>query len=153
LRKPPAGPARCFRHSGQQTRLIRTQELAANPAIVEVGVSRTSGNWTESVELFYSGRLNLGFERNWFTPCGTDEKWEMVGGFEEVKAFISTHPNVKCPDNSDAGMYMSVRGTLSAPGPYGHMGGSSRELTVIEVLEVREYRAADCNGRPERSGR
>jgi hypothetical protein len=97
----------------------------------------------------YSGRLIDGFETRAFTLCGGNEKWWLSGETTAVQEFIRAHQATVHPDGrGNARLYVSVRGTPSATGNHGHLGQYPRELVAVEVLEVREYRADDCNGRP-----
>jgi len=48
-------------------------------------------------EAAYSGRLIVGFETSWFTPCGTGYGWWLSGPFDDVARFISAHPDTAYP--------------------------------------------------------
>jgi hypothetical protein len=43
-------------------------------------------------------------------------------------------------------MYARFRGRVSSEGAYGHLGLSSRLLTVVGVEEIRRGRMEDCVG-------
>jgi hypothetical protein len=93
----------------------------------------------------YQGRFVVGHETSWFTPCGTDERWWVPRDLEEVTRFIAQSPRVAGPHGWDnARVFLKARAIPSATGTYGHLGKYSRELDVLEVLEVREFRVGDC---------
>ncbi|MCC7077191.1 MAG: hypothetical protein IT198_08710 [Acidimicrobiia bacterium] len=79
----------------------------------------------------YTGHYSTGFEVSAFVECGSDEQWWVVGSAElteEVEAAADSPPYEP--------VYLRVRGTLSEPGTYGHLGAYQRQLTVTEVLDV-----------------
>ena len=75
----------------------------------------------------FSGYYVWGFERSDFRPAGTAERWWISGVVDSLRGQPST-PNPA---------YIAVRGTLSAKGRFGHLGGYVRELLVEEIIEVR----------------
>ncbi len=96
-------------------------------------------------ESVYQGRYVVGFETSWFTQCGTDERWWVPDDLSEVTRFIAQSPKQASPPGWDnARLFLKVRAIPSATGNFGHLGKYSRELNVLEVLEVREFRTSDC---------
>jgi hypothetical protein len=96
-------------------------------------------------ESVYQGRYVVGFETSWFTRCGTDERWWVPHDLDEVTRFIAQSAKQGSPPGWDnARLFLKVRAIPSATGNFGHLGKYSRELNVLEVLEVREFRISDC---------
>jgi hypothetical protein len=84
----------------------------------------------------YRGHFVDGFEVSSFQPCGSAEEWWMDPNDELYRAtnYRFSHGTV----------YLEVRGHVSPPGHYGHLGVYRRELTVRRVLLAREPTANDC---------
>lgn len=80
----------------------------------------------------YSGHYSVGFEVSEFVPCSSDESWWLVGTPELMSQVQSDEPG-RAPTTP---VFVRVRGELSGPGSYGHLGTYDRQLTVTEVLEV-----------------
>jgi hypothetical protein len=100
-------------------------------------------------EAVYSGRLIVGFETSAFTPCGSAEKWWLDGKASQIWEFTKQQRAAADADSAWAvRLFVSVRGAPSATGNHGHLGQYTRRIDVVEVLEVREYRATDCEGQP-----
>ncbi len=85
----------------------------------------------------YEGFYTWGFEVSGFQPCGSTESWWVTGGdlqsrYDEV-ATRAYEP-----------VYVEVTAEVGPEGKFGHLGASSREVEVKEVLEMRAARATDC---------
>lgn len=79
----------------------------------------------------YAGHYSTGFEVSAFTECGSGEAWWVRGTADlQVQAKAANDGAAYEP------VFVRVRGTLSEPGTYGHLGAYPRELTVTEVIEV-----------------
>ena len=88
----------------------------------------------------HAGYYRSGFEASSFHPDGLKERWWLTGS-------VSCHglnvgPNVG-GFPSDDWVYLSVRGTASEKGHYGHMGAYDREFTVQQVLSCRSLRPGE----------
>lgn len=93
----------------------------------------------------YRGQYVVGFETRWFTPCGTDQRWWIPRDLDEVTRFITHLPKEAGPHGWDnARLFLKARAIPGATGNFGYLGKYSRELDVLEVLEVREFRTSDC---------
>ena len=93
----------------------------------------------------YEGKLVTGFETSSFSLCGTDERWWLEGNDRPIDNFLSTHPWLRSKTGFNvATLFVTVRGTPTATGNYGHGGSYPRTIAVDEVLEVRPYLEADC---------
>lgn len=86
----------------------------------------------------YEGRYSWGFEESAFTPCGRDERWWVSNDAEVVDRYREV------TDDEYEQVYARLRGRLSVPGTYGHLGEYSRELNVTGVVEIRALRPDDC---------
>lgn len=80
----------------------------------------------------YAGHYSVGFEVSEFVPCGSDESWWLVGTAELVSQVQGDEPG----GTPTTPVFVRVRGELSDPGSYGHLGAYDRQLTVTEVVEV-----------------
>ena len=89
----------------------------------------------------FAGCYFFRFEHSDFRPQGSQERWWLGGNREEVTSrFVLSNPEVpprKTP------IFVVVDGDLSENGHHGHMGLWNRELTVRQVIEVREPREDD----------
>jgi hypothetical protein len=93
----------------------------------------------------FSGYYTSGFEVSSFVPCGnpTAEPGYGVGYWlssEPEAGFYEQYSEISAQVSPPPGGYVTVftrfRGRLSPPGSYGHLGAYSREVTVVEVLEM-----------------
>ncbi len=101
---------------------------------VILGCSSTSPNWpTEGV---FQGYYTKGFEVSSFTPDGIEEEWWLDGSIGKIVNQMIAPKNETSKIKSPA--YIVVRGKLSPPGNYGHLGHYNRELVVEEVIEVKQ---------------
>jgi hypothetical protein len=87
----------------------------------------------------FVGYYTHGFEQSDFKPVGTGERWWLSGNIGVVtNLFVA--PSSKELPKVQRPVYIVVRGTLSAEGRHGHLGGYKRELSVQEVIEIRVLR-------------
>jgi hypothetical protein len=94
----------------------------------------------------WCGVAGVGFEESSFRVCDSNERWWVESG---------PIAGAGCGSGKIAACYRyaCVTGTVSPtreppyPG-YGHLGSYARELTVTEVLEVRELKAGECPTAP-----
>ena len=82
----------------------------------------------------YTGYFLSGFESSSFHPVGQKERWWLKGSIPcrglNVGPDVSGFP-------SASWVHISVYGTVSEQGQYGHLGAYDRELTVQSVLSCR----------------
>ena len=71
-----------------------------------------------------------------FRPCGRDEEW-WVTWADELRARAEAIPE-------GGSVYAVVRAHVSPEGSFGHLGAFRRQLSVVEVLEVRASSSRDC---------
>lgn len=89
-----------------------------------------------------SGHYRVDWEEQSFRACGRSERWwvsdpgDLLARYREV---------VK--DGDYGTVYATVRVELTEPGMYGHLGMYRRAAAVREVVEAREPRDGDCDGR------
>jgi hypothetical protein len=93
-----------------------------------------------SASATHRGHFSYGFETSAFRPCNSDEVWWVTG--EGANALIEQYGNAAPADYEE--VYAEVRGQVSEPGSYGHLGAYQRELSVTEVVEVRAKGEEDC---------
>ena len=90
----------------------------------------------------YEGHLSIGFETSAFTPCDASyrgERWWASGLPPEGHArYRELTTKMYEP------VFLKVRAIRTRKGSYGHMGGYQRELTIVELLELRVAQPADC---------
>ena len=88
------------------------------------------------------GHLSIGFETSAFTPCDASyrgERWWASGLPPEGHArYRELTTKMYEP------VFLKVRAIRTRKGSYGHMGGYQRELTIVELLELRAAQPADC---------
>jgi hypothetical protein len=86
-----------------------------------------------------NGVYELGFERSTFSPCGSAERWWIVGSSDAQERYVALglSPTEKA--------YVRWLGYRSEPGDYGHMGIGDYEFTVVEVIEMRAAAPGECS--------
>lgn len=85
-----------------------------------------------------AGHYRFGFEIEAFQPCGNSEEW-WVARADELRARVRTLPVE--PER----VYAVVRAHVSPEGMYGHLGAYSRQMSIVEVVEVKTPSKSDCN--------
>lgn len=85
----------------------------------------------------YTGIYAEGLETMTFQPEGQNEMWAVAGG-DGVYALQAAASHVTSPDGVRAPFRVraTIRGELSRPGRYGHLGFFRRQITITEVLEA-----------------
>jgi hypothetical protein len=122
-------------------RFIQWPRLArlALPAGLLAALSLAACGGTQASDT-HRGYFSYGFETSAFHPCNSDEAWWVTG--EGTAALIEQYGQVAPADYEP--VYAEVRGQVSEPGAYGHLGAYQRELTVTEVVELRAAGEDDC---------
>ena len=96
-------------------------------------------NTTPGPSTFYRGHYKHGFEVYEFTPCGGKEAWSVEGDVGSlVKAVTSPSGRAR------GSVYAELRGRLSRPGHWGHLGQYRHEITVESVLHTSRKTPRDC---------
>lgn len=88
-------------------------------------------------EIVVHGHFRSAFELSALEACGEDESWWVTtadGLIERYHAVAS---------NSEP-VFVVLRGRLSKPGSFGHLGAYNRHLQVTEVVDVRSAAEGDC---------
>ena len=85
---------------------------------------------TGSKPRWYSGRFTLRWEVSSFEPDGTRERWWVSFERADEKA------RKRLVESSAAGIEVRLRGAVSKPGSYGHLGQYDREFTVEKIGEM-----------------
>ena len=89
----------------------------------------------------YTGVYAEGIETMTFTVDGTDEHWVATGDAVYVlqgsAPSVYTSSGVRAPFSVRA----RIKGVVSPPGRYGHLGMFEREISIIEVVEVLKHDA------------
>lgn len=92
----------------------------------------------------FEGAYGRGFEDHSFRPCGAQPQdrswWVVMGGPVDSVAKAAVDSAHGQP------MFARVRGRVGPEGAYGHLGLSSRILTVVGVEEMRPRQMGDCEG-------
>lgn len=94
------------------------------------------------------GYVSFGFEVSAFYPCDSAEQW-WVESANELELGERYDAIVSRPYEW---VYVRLRGSVSRPGQYGHLGQYQRVLTVSEILEMRLPADSDCGwlgGQPQ----
>jgi hypothetical protein len=71
-----------------------------------------------------AGVYELGFERQTFRPCGSDETW-----------WVSTAP-ASLHRGLGTRAFVRVRGTVGPRGAFGHLGKYPRQIVIREVISA-----------------
>lgn len=86
----------------------------------------------------FRGYYEHGFEVESFRRCGSAEAWWVVQPdelFRRSREFTTAQYQP---------VFAVVRGYTGPEGRYGHMGVYTRQLTVVEVVDVRPASDAEC---------
>ncbi|HYC52070.1 MAG TPA: carboxypeptidase-like regulatory domain-containing protein [Gemmatimonadaceae bacterium] len=91
----------------------------------------------------FAGIWTFGFEESHFGVCGGS----VPGGWLSLRkeAYDSTMKWPKQNDMVRPSYFLRFEGEIRGPWHYGHMGVSSRQVTVNRLLEVRSVEDAPCN--------
>ncbi len=81
----------------------------------------------------YSGRYSFHPFGIDFVPDGSSEVWVLVGAVKDLPGGPKTGTDFEA---CGVWRHAVVRGRLSSHGEYGHVGGCSRALSVVKILEV-----------------
>ncbi len=90
----------------------------------------------------YEGVYHRAFEQHSLRPCTTsspDRAWWIVmspAADSVAAAAVARDPS--------AVLHARLRGRVSAPGAYGHLGAYERIFSVEHVEEIRPQREGDC---------
>lgn len=86
----------------------------------------------------YEGFLAFGFETSSFVPCGAEENWWVIPNQQTSDGYtaVSQQPY--------QAVFARLKGDVSEPGMYGHLGQYDHEFTVREVIEIRPAGTGDC---------
>lgn len=136
---------RCGTISLQSRRTLRPQGLreSENTRMKKVlspllllltGCASAAGQRPQEFRGFYE----YGFEVESFRLCGSDERWWVVRGDELNRRYR------ELTDAPYQRVYAEIRGQAGPAGRYGHMAAYTRQLTVVEVLEVRRTAPDPC---------
>jgi hypothetical protein len=90
----------------------------------------------------FEGEYRRGFEQHTLRPCWTDpseRSWWVVMSVEADSVAGAAAARYE----GDV-LYARFRGRVSELGMYGHLGLSSRVLTVAAVEEIRPRKVSDC---------
>jgi hypothetical protein len=109
---------------------------------VAIAVTITACSDIGSPETEFRGRYIHAFESSAFLACGGSENW--WAAFEARHPTLDSAIAVERAPEYRTDVYLEVRGRLSKPGHYGHLGASTRELTVQEIMEVRAWDPNAC---------
>ena len=93
----------------------------------------------------YRGRYTAGFEVSRFVACDvppTDQPWWVVLSEEALQQRDSLVAAL--PAGAGAEVFVRWRGIVGPVEAAGHLGRSARYVHVLEVLELRPVRDADC---------
>jgi hypothetical protein len=84
-----------------------------------------------------AGHYRYGFEVESFRPCGSSEDWWVT---------VSDRLRERIREIGDAPgpVYAVLRARVSPQGEYGHLGSYDRQISIVEVLEVRPATETDC---------
>ncbi len=92
---------------------------------------------SDAKETTWEGSFSAGFEVQAFSPCLSDQQW-WTNGTDLHRRYYA----LGLAEYEEA--YARLRGHLSGPGEYGHMGAYRREFEVTQVLEIRQKQEDDC---------
>lgn len=91
----------------------------------------------------YTGVYAEGLETMTFHPDGSDETWAVAGG-DGVHSLQVAAPQIYATQSGAHAPFRvraTIRGEVSRPGRYGHLGFFPRQITITEVLEATPVEA------------
>ncbi|MFI5119276.1 MAG: hypothetical protein ACHQM4_02635 [Thermoanaerobaculia bacterium] len=92
----------------------------------------------------FDGHWTFGFEQSSFVACGAAERWWLDTGKSTLPAQRKAALGPNAPEGRGPILFIHVRGRLSPPGHYGHLGAYPRELEITEATDVRLPVPTDC---------
>lgn len=92
----------------------------------------------------HAGRYESGFETSAFYPCGSDEQWWVTADSVAWARLHSPPARVDSSGYLEAVAFVRLRGRVSPPGEYGHVGAYDREIRVGAVMEVTAPEKGEC---------
>ena len=119
--------------------------MMRNAIIMTVWISLIGCSYTASTHRdidIFEGYCVLGFEVNWFQPCGKKEKLCLSGESEALNLLSKQYEINKMQDYGP--VYVRLKGSISKDSTY-CVRGFSRQFWVEEILLVRQKRMDDCN--------
>lgn len=90
----------------------------------------------------FRGTYSTGFEVSSFEPCSSGEQWWVLPSEDLHVAYERTVG--EGAKYAYAPVFARLRGGIGPAGRYGYLGVYQHELTVTEVLAIREPRQGDC---------
>lgn len=119
------------------------ERIALLVALLLVGLVTATAACGSRADL-HAGRYESGFEASAFYPCGSDEQWWLTADSASWARLHAPPARIDSGGYREATAFVRVRGRVTGPGEFGHMGAYDRELTVTEVLEVRAPEEGSC---------
>ena len=107
-----------------------------------VGCSGTN-KISEATEI-YEGFFTQGFEDFAFQPCGSNERWCMVGNNDKATGYLSEQIN-KIVYAGHEKVFVRLRGELQPEKPEVSTNSCDRNFLLKEVLLVRAIAPGDCS--------
>ena len=91
----------------------------------------------------FSGRYSRGFEDHSFTTCKTEEYW-WISADSPIDSWDLKYKYDSTVEEGNYGVYMTVLGSISEKGRYGHMGAGERLLEIHEILKIEPKVPDEC---------
>jgi hypothetical protein len=86
-----------------------------------------------------TGCYSPGFEGNLFipTPPGNTEAWWVASVPDSLMPQLRALAGSKMDESGHFKVTLKIRGTLSKPGHYGHLGIASHEVRIVEFSDMQ----------------
>ena len=101
---------------------------------------------TQSINL--AGRYTYGWERRYFIPCGSSERWWVTTQPDSLATVLREEIKRLRPQPDsvpwEGTVYARFRGDTTGRGQYGHLDKYPRQFVVREILELRAIARDDC---------
>ena len=87
-----------------------------------------------------AGCYTVPFEAPSFEPAGLSEKWNVVSTPPDFRKHLESAAGSGGVVNAGFEVFLRARARVSSKGAFGYFGSASREVAIVEVLEMRRPR-------------
>ena len=118
-------------------------------AVLTIGISdRALGAIdTQLPVITVQGCYLVTYHSDWFRPrANLDESWDIIGEPKDFEQRLAQAFGTGRPGQVGREVFLSIHARVGPKGRFGHWGQGSREIEILEVLEMR--RSKLCEGVP-----
>jgi hypothetical protein len=84
-----------------------------------------------------SGCYTVPFEASSFAPADLNEKWNVISTPPDFRKHLERVAGSSSPVNAGFEVFLRAKARISRNGAFGYFGSATREVAIVEVLEMR----------------